>query len=174
MPRRFEPDTKYHDERLADAQKALEELPQLSAAECDAGAKAEFDAEMASHTKFETTRAVTRQRYEEMIFRVEKWAVPERIANLKKFMLDQLSESLSFDCSNSHKPEPPMRLTGERRREQALAKASRDMAYHAVERKKEIERVNGRNQWLDTLWRSLPGGDQPMTHTLAHVDAPQD
>lgn len=161
IPRQLVPDTRYYDERLAEARKVLDEVPTLSADECEARAKAEFDAAMASHMKYETNRAIARQRYKEMLSRVEHWSVPEEIDGLKKFMIEQLNESIRFDCSEDYKPAPPKRLTGERWREQALEKASRDWAYQSVEREKEIERTKGRNQWLDSLWRSLPAPETP-------------
>lgn len=159
FPRRIEPSTEYHDKALATADVLLGELPTLSAEECDARAKAEFDEAMTSHTRHEANRALSRQRYKEMIFRVENWQPPEVLASLKRFMLEQLNRSIDFDCSESYRPEPPKRLTGERWREQALEKASLDMAYHTVEREKEIQRTNGRNEWLAALWASLPPAD---------------
>lgn len=156
IPKRFEPNTKYHDDALAAAQALLSEIPTLSAEECDKRAAAEFEAAMKSHTDYAISKSEGERRYKEMKFRVERWKVPEEIASLKDFMLEQLNSSIEFDCGGSYRPDAPVRLTGEQWREKTLAEASHNVAYHTTERAKEIARAESRNRWLDEFWKSLP------------------
>lgn len=152
IPENFEPNTKYYDEHIERASAALQELPSLGVEECDARAKAEFDAAMASHIKGEKERYEQKVRYANMKEMVTAWKVPSALQELKNFMIQQIDESTKF---GDYKADPPVRLTGEKWREKELEKASRDLAYYTKERDKEIERVKGRNQWLADLRAAL-------------------
>ena len=156
IPDKFTANTKYHDDALAEADKVLAEVPALSDAECDTRAAAAFTEAMQSHTQYAIDKAQQKRRYEEMIFHVERWKVPQEIVSLKDFMLEQLRDSLDHDCGGSYRPDVPVRLTGEQWREKALAAASRDVAYHTVERQKEIDRTEARNKWLVEFFKALP------------------
>jgi hypothetical protein len=156
IPESFEPETDYHDKAIAEAQETLAEVAALSDAECDQRAKAAFDAALTSHTERETRRAREKGRYEEMIGKVERWHVPDDISGLRDFMLDQLRKSVEFDCSPPRYNDAPTRLTGAAWRDSTLAEASRSLAYHQVERQKEIDRVASRNAWLKALRDSIP------------------
>jgi hypothetical protein len=155
IPERFEPNTEYYDTKIATAQKMLEELPKLTDAECDAMAATAFSEAASDYTKRQIEKSQQKVRYEEMLQRVERWQVPEELDGLKDFMASQLRESISFDCSGDY-PSEPIRLTGARWREEALAEASRSLSYSSIKRAKEIDRVKGRNEWLAALRRALP------------------
>jgi hypothetical protein len=156
VPERFEPETSYHDEHIATAKAVLDKTPGLSAAECDVLAQADFDAEMAAYIKHANNRAETKQNYEDMLCKVEAWNPNEDILSLKEFMLQQLRESIKFDCSSPYRPEPPIRLTVEQWRQKQLERASKDLAYHESARASEIRRTEGRNAYLASLRASLP------------------
>lgn len=156
IPQQFTPDTKYYDEQIAASQELLVKLPKLSLKECDARAEEKFLAAMQGYNERAVEKSLEKQRYEEMLFRAERWIVPEDLQTLKEFMIEQLRESLRFDCGGNYNPEPPVRLTGERWREKELERVSRDFSYYTVEREKEAQRVAGRNAWLQQLWKALP------------------
>lgn len=99
-------------------------------------------------------RCARKVRYEAMIAQVEAWAT--KAEGIRDFMLQQLRESIEWDCSDRHEREAPERLTGEVWRAAKLKRASRDLGYHENERAKEIERTNERNRWLADLRASLP------------------
>jgi len=153
IPERLEPNTEYHDKALAAARSAMDEVPGLSASDCDQRAAEEFEQALTQHTERQAERYKEEVRYKDMIEKVEQWQVPEALAGLRNFMLEQLQGSVKFDCN--YKPERPIRLTGEDWRKEQLRKASRDLAYHTEERDKEIERTRGRNEWLADLRRAL-------------------
>jgi len=156
IPQQLVPETKYHDEHIATAQELLSMLPQRSLEGCDICAEEEFVVAMRSHTQSQSERDLQKHRYAEMLGRAERWPVPEELLALKEFMIQQLHESIRFDCSNDYRPDPPVRLTGERWREKELERASRDLAYHTIERQNEIQRTDERNSWLKVLWKALP------------------
>ncbi len=153
IPDQLKPHTEYHDERLVAARNTVDEVPKLSANDCDQRAAEEFERALADLTERQAERYKEEARYKSMIEKVEQWQAPETVASLREFMLEQLQESVKFDCN--YKPERPIRLTGEGWRKEQLRQASRDLAYHAEERDKEIERTRRRNEWLADLRRSL-------------------
>lgn len=157
VPEQFKPSTSYHDDILSTVRDILGSVPHLSADECDRRAKFDFDTEMESHLRYAREKNEQRARYRDMICKVEAWKPDDEVLSLKEFMLSQLKDSVEFDCPErpSYEPKPPVRLTGEKWREQILEKASRDLAYHATERDKEIQRTAGRNKWLKALRASL-------------------
>lgn len=163
IPDRLEPHTSYYDERIADAQARLAELPRLTADECDVRSEAEYRQALSRHTEANVERARQKSRYENMLAKVREWRAPEELSGLKDFMTEQLTQSIDHDCSESYRPAPPVRLTGEAWREQALASASRDIAYSLPERQKEIDRTNDRQRWLDSLRGSLPPVEVPTS-----------
>lgn len=160
VPERLEPNTEYFDKALASARNTMDEVPGLTASDCDQRAAEEFEQALAQHTERQAERYKEEVRYKDMIEKVEQWQVPEAIAGLRKFMLEQLRQSVKFDCN--YKPERPIRLTGEDWRKEQLRKASRDLAYHTEKRDKEVEHTRGYNEWLADLRKSL------MTPTPAH------
>jgi len=99
--------------------------------------------------------AVIRARYEAMLAEVEAWNPPtSEHENLKKFMRDQLEESIKFDCTP---------YTGNRRqvvsaqdfKTSSIERAERNVAYYADEMRKESERTESRNKWVRDLRDSL-------------------
>ncbi len=154
IPDRFEPNTSYSDDGLAEAEKILAAEASWTDADCGAHADADYRAAFDSYRERESERYAQKVRYENMIHKVEKWKPRESVSGLKDFMLEQLRQSVKFDCD--HQPDRPVRLTGQKWRELQLEKASRDLAYHTTHRDEEIERTKGRNEWLADLRASLP------------------
>jgi len=149
IPERFEPNTGYHDKGLAAAQKLLDELPLLTDDECINRADEDYDARFASYQKYEDERKAENGRYRDMLAAVRGWDTEAE--GIKDFMVDQLRISIRDFSEN-----PPKRLSGEEWRATVIASAIRDVNYHTEERVKEIQRTEGRNQWVAALRISLP------------------
>ncbi len=149
IPERFEPQTKYYDERLAAARAALADLSALTAEDCEARAKDAHAASLANHYKYEAERDAENKRYRDMLKAVDAWETDAE--GIKQFMHEQLSMSIfAYDS------EPPEPLSGKEWLERSLAKAARDIGYYEAERAKEVMRTEGRNRWLAALRASLP------------------
>lgn len=163
IPDEFKPETKYHDDAILKAQRDLDEIAELDAAECGRRAKADYEAELASWREYEARQDEDRNRYLSMREKVKAWEVPEELSPLKKFMLEQLTESIRFDCGGEDRTNPyfdartPKRLTGAEWRTSRLDAASKSLAYSTQQRDAEIRRVAERNKWIATLRASLKG-----------------
>lgn len=154
IPEKFEPSTGYYDGALERARRALAEVEGMPLDECEREAAAQHRHALEDRRKRQAEKDVVRQRYEAMLAKVEAWEPPSpEHVEMKAFMAKQLRESIDWDCTVYG--EEPERISGTEWREQMLAKARRDIEYHTEERRKEIERVEGRNRWVQQLRESL-------------------
>ena len=153
IPAAFEPQTRYHDEALVRLRAELDQLNGASPAEHAWHEKARRAEAEAYRAKYAANNAAQKSRYEAMIAKVRAWTgAPE---GLKEFMLEQLQQSVQFDCGGDYLPAVPEEV--EPAEWQALNKARilKDIAYHEGERAKEITRTQERNKWLSQLRASL-------------------
>lgn len=155
IPESFKP-SPYNAEALAKANTRVAELQAMTSDVAEVEAAKSYDAELASHTKILADKAALLSKYEAMQERVSAWVPPTNDhKGFRSFMLEQISESIRFDCGTSYYTAPE-RLTGGEWLARELDKAHRDVAYHAKANVEEIERTNGRNAWVAALRQSVP------------------
>lgn len=183
VPKRFEP-SQYNATALTEARAERDRLYAMSDEEAQAAADAELAEWEADRAASEQKHRDQRARYLAMIDKLEAWqGAPEGI---KEFGLEQLRQSLDFDCREPFKywSEPPARDGAEWRRAK-LAKVAKDIDYHAREQAAEEARTEGRNAWLAQLRKSLAQvGTHPqgrdatqargdsLSDAVANADAP--
>lgn len=95
-----------------------------------------------------------KERYETVLKEVEKWTPPSsEHASLKKYAIDQLKDSIKFDCHNYDyeiKKESPEEFI-----KNNIEKCLKDIDYYTKEWNKEVERTKERNLWVKQLRESL-------------------
>lgn len=156
VPEQFEPST-YHVEKLTLAELRLRELDDMDADACDLAALTAWQDAHAAWEQTRATKAERRQRYQAMLAEVEAWVPPtDEHDGMKKFMAEQLTGSIDFDCSVEFEWPEPTPQTGDEWRAAEVAKAMKDIDYHNREHAQEVERTEGRNRWLRELRESLP------------------
>lgn len=146
----------YHSGAIKAAEKLLGKLKTMSAAkqrEYGEGLREEAVARaMQGHSKAMEEEA----RLERMEAQVKAWQPPTgEHDGLKKFMLEQIQISKHGDWMSKYVNEAKDK-TPEAYFAEAVSKAARDINYHTEEHAKEVERTNGRNEWIDQLYKSLP------------------
>jgi hypothetical protein len=154
IPKRFEADTKYHDNAIATARQRLAELEAMDEA-FRVSACLDYNQKVAADKRSRIAKNdEQRARYQAMISQVEKWSgAPE---GLREFMLSQLCQSMAFDC-----PEDPTKYMDEPKSLNAwygdeLRAAADSIQYHEKARAYEIARNAERNAWLERLFACLP------------------
>lgn len=153
---RYEPDTRYHDEKLAAAWKTLEAADALTDDQLAIRAQEEYDAQFRAHEEATEKNDAEIERYDAMIARTEAWIVPDELEEMKATVLQWLYESKDWDTARVY-PEPPEAvLTPAALREQRREAALSDIAYHSKNRDEEIERTAERNRYIELLLASLP------------------
>ena len=152
IPERFEP-SDYHLKELEKAKKRLKEIKEWNEDKAKQEAERAYQEALKKREEFIKKNKLIRKRYEDMLSKVREWKppTPDHV-DLKKFMIQQLEDSIAFDCFI---PEMPQRLSGEEYKEQQIKKALNDIDYHEREYAKEVNRVHERNKWLLLLRESL-------------------
>lgn len=153
IPERFEP-SNYHMKRLTEAKSELAQVRAMSDRGCGDAAVADYEKELAYKAEADAKDAKLSADYTDMIVRVEAWEPPsDDHVCLKEFMLEQLRDSLKFDCGFL-RPAPTL-LVADGWRVARIEKLQRDVVYHTKELKAEAERVEGRNRWVAQLRESV-------------------
>ena len=152
IPERFEP-SDYHLKELEKAKKRLKEIKKWNEEMAEQEAERAYQEALKRREEFIEKNNVIRKRYEDMLSKVREWKPPTSDhVDLKKFMIQQLEDSIEFDCFI---PEMPQRLSGEEYKEQQIKKALNDIDYHEKEYAEEVNRIYERNKWLLSLRESL-------------------
>ncbi len=97
-------------------------------------------------------------KYDSMLSDVYAWTPPTEDHNgLKTFMIDQIKESIRFDCSIEYYIEKQLisPLSGIEWREQEKLKAIHNIQYHEKEYALEVQRCTDRTNWIKALRISL-------------------
>jgi hypothetical protein len=156
IPERFEP-SDYHAQKLGEAQAMLVWATQVPASEAAREAESEYREAVARHRRNLEESTDLRNKYNALLAQVIQWQPPTpEHQGLKDFMAQQLRETIRFDCNDDYYLEhPPVMLSGAAWKEAKIATAGKDVAYHSAEHAKEVERTEGRNNWLQQLRESL-------------------
>lgn len=155
IPEKFEP-SDYHAKALDADRETLAALESMTQRECELKAAAD-------HTEAEAQRLSRikecddlRQRYEEMLECARLWIPPsEEHAGLKEFMIQQITDSLKWDCDTSYYATPTPVLSGLEWLESAKEKTISSIAYHKKAYADEVARTEQRNTWISALRASL-------------------
>ncbi len=94
-------------------------------------------------------------KYNTMLEQAKQWQAPsEDHIELKKFMIQQINESIKYDCNDDYYKLPEA-ITAEKWIDNRYEEALKDITYHSKGLQEDIERTNGRNLWLQQLRESL-------------------
>lgn len=153
IPTEFLPST-YNAEALVKAQAEIRRLEAMTEDEIQAAASKDFADRTVSWENLKKERMEHRARYNAMLEKVLLWTPPsDDHQELKKFMIQQLQESIRFDCSAECPP--PVQVASRDWYAKAVMAAQHDLIYHAEADKKERERTAARNKWVADLRASL-------------------
>ena len=156
IPERFEP-SNYHLLKLEELRCEMERLRTMSPAEADVCAQQAYsDASAKNAEAIERCRSL-RSKYEAMLDSVNAWSppTPEHVG-LKDFMVQQLLESIKFDCGEDYYIRHALtQKTGEQWLADRVASVEKDLAYHTDEHAKEVQRAAARTAWVSALRDSL-------------------
>jgi hypothetical protein len=110
----------------------------------------------ARNQKHHNERMAMKANYKKMLANINKWTppTPDHI-NLKNFMIDQINQSMNFDCGEYEYKEPVIKETPEAYYKTRLAQLERDVERHQEEYDKELKKVEFNNKWIDDLYKSL-------------------
>jgi hypothetical protein len=101
-----------------------------------------------------------RNRYITMLSKVENWNPPtQEHAGLKRFCIEQLTESIKFDCSSDYVPDIPKPNVTKQGidiyRDRYIEEYEKDIKYYKDKANDEIEKAKERNAWIEQLLNSF-------------------
>lgn len=155
IPDAFEP-SQHHFNAAMSARKELAALDEISDEEAERKASEEFDkAETSSFVRLQEHRDL-RAKYEAMLEKVRAWKPPTPDhEEMKKFMADQITSSIRFDCDEKYYSTPTVRVSGAEWLAAAKKRAKQDIQYHEAEYEREVDRAKSRTAWIQALRNSL-------------------
>jgi hypothetical protein len=165
IPEAFEP-SDYNTKRLAEHEAELAKVKAMDAEECQSAALKEHADDVARFTKYIEEASELEAKYKAMLAQVEAYVSPSPDHdNFKKFMADQITESIKFDCGGNYHHDQLAKLTaatpnGEQWQATKIAALTKDIAYHAKQHAEELERTEGRNRWVRELRESLRSAEE--------------
>lgn len=156
IPERFEP-SEWYAQRAQAASRRLDELAALRPEDAEARAESDYRERAAEREQRVAQTAALRAKYEAMLAEVNAWEppTPDHV-ELKRFMGEQIAESLRFDCWAEWVA--PRRLTGDEWLALETERARHDLENSEKHHAEEVERTEKRNAWLKALRESLKGG----------------
>jgi len=156
IPNKFEP-SDYYSEKIKETKDRLERLKVMSNEEILAAAKEEFEKAVSCNNKQIVANNDLREKYQDMLEQVNKWQPPSPDHHdFKKFMIEQITSSIKFDCNNSYYLDNPPKFMSEKEwLTQQYENLLHDLDYYTKENQKEIERAHSRTTWIEQLRESL-------------------
>lgn len=155
IPERFEP-SDYHTKKLEEARSTLAKLESMTKEEAEQAAELDFSTKVQDRDNAIWKAHELRRKYEAMLAKVKAWVPPSPDhEGLRRFMAEQIIQSIDFDCSTSYWDKPVQRLSPMEWLASSQVAAMKDIAYHEREHASEVERTVARNAWVKALRESL-------------------
>lgn len=155
IPERFEP-SDYYKQEYEKAKAAYENF--IANPPTDEDLEKQYNEYVANETErfaaISAEKDMKRSRYNAMLLKVLKWQPPtSEHEGLKKFMIDQLHDSIEADCCEYQPRIPDKEEYVAFHRSGKYLKEELD--FYEKRWREEVERTNARNKWLSELRESL-------------------
>lgn len=102
-----------------------------------------------------------REKYEKILDDAKNWDVDDDFQDLKNFMIDQLEESIKWDCSTKYNDESiteyfsSTAITADEIRAEKMDRLKRDLVWYNEKYAEDVKDVNDRNEWKIKLFNKL-------------------
>ena len=155
IPEAFEP-SDYHLKAAEKARGELAALEAMTPAELERAAARDWDDAETSRLMHLEDKRKQRAAYEDMLAKAAAWKAPTPDhEGLRKFMCEQIEQSLKLDCGGNYGETPTLRLTGEAWAAARRARMACDVQYHEKEYAGEVSRAATRTEWVRALRAAL-------------------
>jgi hypothetical protein len=152
-------ESSYREDAIARATQKLTELKAMTLSQVKKRQDEEHNEKIESAKKCVQEEQKSLQRYNSMLAKVEAWTPPtDDHVKLRKFMIEQLTESIKFDCSGDYwknmleqeKVSPSTWL------KRCISDTEEDIAYHTTKAREEHEIFLKGIEWIAQLQQSIP------------------
>ena len=149
----------YHSRSLLEAVEYLEELKAMPLAKAHELMLEELKGKIKQAKESLAKSSKLRDRYTRMISKVSDWQPPTPDhANFKKFMLDQLTSSLEWDCNDKYALEAlnTPEISAQEWLDREIKSAQHDIEYHTRHMTEDRQRHKEVINWIKELQKSVP------------------
>lgn len=158
IPEEFKPST-YYAEQLNNAKIKLKRFQIMTIEEATNIVEKRYRDKIAENKKIRKERTEMKNRYLNTLADIYAWQPPtEEHVELKKFAIQQLEDSIKWDCGTDLDEYYPLDVEKELPQEyidNQIKSCFHDIQYYSEEQEKENKRVAGRNKWIKDLRESL-------------------
>lgn len=157
VPERFEIGD-YYPQRIAEIEKELGRFRAMTDIEADLEVVKEHKKVVVANTERRERAKQERANYERMLVQVQAWEAPPEQQKLREFMISQLKDSISFDCSEVYQQPVPSIVgnAGPAWRQKRVTELKDDLQRARKSLREEEVRVAKRNAWIGALRESVP------------------
>lgn len=155
IPDEIVPSTDYYDKSLVQDKQALRELKKMKPDQWNIKADEHNRQQRKYWEKRRLECAEIRAKYEAILAQVKKWKPPTKDhKEIKKFMIDQITKSIDWDCSDK-RDKKPTPIDGETWYNNQMESVLHSLQYHKKERAAEIKRAKERTKWIRAYKQSI-------------------
>ena len=150
--------TDHYSKRLAELRAEMEVVRAWTDEEAAAASAADHTGQVVAHERRVAAQVTTLSNYRAMEAQVQAWTPPTtEHQGLKDFMLEQLSESIKWDCHEVTPPESA--LSGEAFKRVSIDICLRNLLDTEVYQAREVAAVTSHSQWIADLYAALPAAE---------------
>lgn len=160
IPEEFKP-SEWHKEALTDSLQEMNELEAMTDEQAAAKSKEEWERDRAYYFKAIDERNDLEGKYRTMLKAAKAFQPPtEGHAEYKAFMVSQIQGSLEHDCGGDYLQRSLLALgdgpkSAKAWREEKMFLLKESIERHTKEYAAEVERCNGRTQWISELRKAV-------------------
>jgi len=157
IPEEFKPND-YHLKQIQKAKDELKKYQQMNNEDIKSAIDKEHREKITYNKEQLKNYSNMKNRYLNTLSEVLVWQPPtDQHIGLKEFAVQQLKDSIKHDCDGIEKyySLDVKKETPEEYIKRNIEKCLKDIDYHSKEHQKEIDRTNGRTQWVKDLRNSL-------------------
>lgn len=127
----------------------------MTVAQCEKAAKKEYNDTMQGYIDALAENKALLEKYSAMLAEVKEWTPPSsEHRGLKKFMQEQIEQSIEFDCGGDSL-KTLKQLTPTQWRKEEIKATLEDIFHHTKEQKKDNARAKDNTIWVKKLRESL-------------------
>lgn len=150
----FKPD-KFYLSELEKVKQKLEIYKNMSVEEAQKMLDNSFEKEVESYHKRMKNNSELEERYRKVLNGVNQWSPPsDDHIKLKEYAINQLEESISFDCNQSYL-NPPVKQDATEWLDLMINDTENKIVRYKQQWDEEVKRTNERNEWVKALKESL-------------------
>lgn len=149
----------YHEDSLKRSVSNLEKYSKMSLEQAQILMNKDYDKMVADAKESIAKKDILRKRYKNVLAKVNAWNPPTKDHdNFKKFMTDQITQSIDWDCDTSYWTEKLLapRQTAKEWLSDMITQAQHDIEYHTKHLAEDKVRNKERSDWISALVESVP------------------